>query len=666
MKQRDSLWLELAVKTERASETQQKLMRLVISLLVIALAFFNPCLLIGLFRSKHFAESIRTSNYRTENLYRAEYLADLFALVWTSRLKGTVSFDYLEDPPWARHVQQDEHEMGTGKYHPSWLNRRRFLASSIDLVRLGQANTFLESWDDLTATPQRPWWHWVIGICMIPCLTGVVWAPLLVLMSALSGAKDVLWIALGAALLGLIPCVWFMRDVAALLLRFRIMRRFCQESIPKSTPEIESCAACRATKTWAGLTWVAVFGVGALAALGVAVFQFPSDRELTDSERQLIQINLSNVRVYRRNLLRTFYEGDLLVYNAGNLVINELHVVCRRNSPKAKDTDTLYVKDLRTESVPYEGALLPQDTCTIHIDFAFNTRSSESEISVNLEGARTQDDGPFRPSDIEEFPNFYRSLITASDSDQVKLVANHPKALRRKAPNGLTGIHAVFATCKLPAINKLYQMGYGMLVTSDDGSTILHMAAVNPNPGVVEYAARLSPVNGESREGETALMRAAKTDHAANCSWLLAHGADPNLCRKDGMRPIELAILNNLGNIAAVLLRSGKVPRNDADPNGNCLMVQAFRRPSVIPILLASGLPIDQSNSKTGTTILMLAAEKHDILAQWLMEHGANPWKRDNTGRTAFDYAATAGFEENFDQMCKAAGLKGVVERNSK
>jgi len=50
------------------------------------------------------------------------------------------------------------------------------------------------------------------------------------------------------------------------------------------------------------------------------------------------------------------------------------------------------------------------------------------------------------------------------------------------------------------------------------------------------------PINIRTTGKETALHKAVRSNHRATCIWLMKHGADPNCCNGDGLRPSALTI----------------------------------------------------------------------------------------------------------------------------
>ncbi len=123
--------------------------------------------------------------------------------------------------------------------------------------------------------------------------------------------------------------------------------------------------------------------------------------------------------------------------------------------------------------------------------------------------------------------------------------------------------------------------------------------------------------------GETALHIVTQRRDVVWIRFLTAKGANPNIERKDGTSPLQIAA--NLGFIDGV------------------------------EALIRAGANVDQQND-AGETPLMSAVHRRDVaLVRLLLTNGANPDRSDNSGRTARDYAMLmAGNTQMLDAMKQA------------
>ncbi len=108
--------------------------------------------------------------------------------------------------------------------------------------------------------------------------------------------------------------------------------------------------------------------------------------------------------------------------------------------------------------------------------------------------------------------------------------------------------------------------------------------------------------------GETALILVAKRRDGTWLRFLLAKGADPAIADKQGMTPLMHAALLNFTDGATELL--------------------------------GAKAPIDQTNRRGETALILAVQTKNVAMVRLLVRAGANPAKADHaTGMSARDYA---------------------------
>lgn len=133
--------------------------------------------------------------------------------------------------------------------------------------------------------------------------------------------------------------------------------------------------------------------------------------------------------------------------------------------------------------------------------------------------------------------------------------------------------------------------------------------------------------------GETALLITVARRDVTYMSYLLSHGARPDIAGNDGRTPLMLAVEK--------------------------------RFPEGIDTLLAHGANVNQANSR-GETALMRAVQMQDVsMVRLLISNGADPRKRDSmAGMSARDYAERdarlPGMLEALDAAKPAAPAKAV------
>ncbi len=155
-----------------------------------------------------------------------------------------------------------------------------------------------------------------------------------------------------------------------------------------------------------------------------------------------------------------------------------------------------------------------------------------------------------------------------------------------------------------PAASQTRSEGYEFLKAVKDRDGNKATAALD-KPGSTVVNSR------DISSGESALHVVAQRRDATWLRFLLGKGANPNLADRNGVTPLQLAVI--LGWTEGVELLVGK------------------------------GASVEVPNA-AGETPLIAAIHRRDAaLVRALLKAGANPDRSDNSGRTARDYAALQG-----------------------
>lgn len=120
-------------------------------------------------------------------------------------------------------------------------------------------------------------------------------------------------------------------------------------------------------------------------------------------------------------------------------------------------------------------------------------------------------------------------------------------------------------------------------------------------------------------EGTTPLMRAARSGDAATMRILLAAGADPKLVTKDGNTALLFA--------AGVGYRDKNTRGTDAEAL------------EAVKLCLEQGLDLNQANNRGETALHGAANRGSDVLAKFLIDHGAKLDVKSKAGFTPLDIA---------------------------
>jgi Ankyrin repeats (many copies) len=154
----------------------------------------------------------------------------------------------------------------------------------------------------------------------------------------------------------------------------------------------------------------------------------------------------------------------------------------------------------------------------------------------------------------------------------------------------------------------------------------LNVAAMYGGVPDVEKILQRDPgaINAQDDEGMTPLAGAVVREQIGVMTFLLDHGADPNIPNMHGLTPLEQACGHDKGSsvVLAQLLLGAGANVNATDGDGETALHKAayYGNSDVIEILLAHGASINATN-KMGGTPLQVAGKPE--IAELLRQHGA-------------------------------------------
>jgi hypothetical protein len=164
------------------------------------------------------------------------------------------------------------------------------------------------------------------------------------------------------------------------------------------------------------------------------------------------------------------------------------------------------------------------------------------------------------------------------------------------------------------------------------GFTPLIWACAGANVELVQYLlTNGAAVDHRAADGTTALIVAAANGLTEAVRALVSRGADVT-ATKGGMKARQFAIERGQSDIVAMLERAESL-------GARLLQAASEGHDAAIRQLIAMGAPVNVTNER-GETALMLAARNGDLgLLQALLSRGADPSARDTQGRTVIDWA---------------------------
>jgi ankyrin repeat protein len=205
--------------------------------------------------------------------------------------------------------------------------------------------------------------------------------------------------------------------------------------------------------------------------------------------------------------------------------------------------------------------------------------------------------------------------------------------VNRATPDGTTPLHVAVRAGDMPRVQALLHAGANVnAATRYANVTPITLAAINGDAAMIDVLLKAgADPNTANGEGETVLMRAARTGNPQAVKALIDHGADVN-AHEGWFQQTALmwAAAQNHGDAARALIMAG------ADMNARAIV------PDIpIPTDNAGGLPSQAAN---GQTPLLYAARNGAIDAiRALADSGANLDLADRNGISPLSYALLNG-----------------------
>ncbi|MEO7714561.1 MAG: ankyrin repeat domain-containing protein [Capsulimonas sp.] len=151
-------------------------------------------------------------------------------------------------------------------------------------------------------------------------------------------------------------------------------------------------------------------------------------------------------------------------------------------------------------------------------------------VKVLLDGkANTEAKGNDQTTPLAHFCSYGRM-------DVVKLLLAHHANIESRDSFGMTPVLTAISAGNLPLVKFLIAQGANLFQTTDNRSTALHIASINPkNAPILRYLMQRGfEVNLKDGDGLTPLHVAVNYGSLENVKFLLAHGADIHTRAKDG------------------------------------------------------------------------------------------------------------------------------------
>lgn len=171
----------------------------------------------------------------------------------------------------------------------------------------------------------------------------------------------------------------------------------------------------------------------------------------------------------------------------------------------------------------------------------------------------------------------------------------------------------------------------------------LHEAAEAGNSELIQATLLrgTTPVDVRDGDGATPLLLAAFKGHVDAARCLIQWGAQIDAANERGYTPLMAAARDGRIEAVRLLLQHGaSVDRVDAEGLTPLIFAAGYSLdPSVLQELLRAGAGLDVQQPSGATAIMWAASMGLEKNVRVLLEHGADPKRRDSRGRSAFSEA---------------------------
>lgn len=223
----------------------------------------------------------------------------------------------------------------------------------------------------------------------------------------------------------------------------------------------------------------------------------------------------------------------------------------------------------------------------------------------------------------------------------------------------------------IEAVTSALKNGTDPNVKDKEGNTALIEAA---KEGRKDVAALLidkgADVNeGDARFGGTPLIWAALNGKTEMVGMLLEKGANLSAREKlNGLTPLlAAAVKGNTETVKFLLDKGASVHSKDGEGRTALMWAANAGRLETVKLLLDKGATLEATEEEKGMTALITAAMMgRTETVQLLLDHGADIEKKDKNGRTALMWAAQYGRADTVELLLnKGASLKAEDNRGN-
>ncbi|KAL8221265.1 UNVERIFIED_CONTAM: hypothetical protein K2H54_062983 [Gekko kuhli] len=142
-------------------------------------------------------------------------------------------------------------------------------------------------------------------------------------------------------------------------------------------------------------------------------------------------------------------------------------------------------------------------------------------------------------------------------------------------------------------------------------------------------------------------VKAVQCQHEFCASYLLQHGADPNVVDLNSNTALHFATSNSSLSVAEQLLEyNADVDAQNKDGNTPLILAVTGGNQEMAEFLLKKGASVHAKENSGRTPLMTAASNGDDALINLLIQYGADASDKDTNGWTAEDYALMGGYPQ--------------------
>ncbi|TAL28190.1 MAG: hypothetical protein EPN97_15160 [Alphaproteobacteria bacterium] len=194
-------------------------------------------------------------------------------------------------------------------------------------------------------------------------------------------------------------------------------------------------------------------------------------------------------------------------------------------------------------------------------------------------------------------------------------------------------------------------------------NALLEGAKAGDYAKVIEALANGARKTAVDNDGNTAVHLAVISGNRDIVQFMLGREFAADLANKSGFTPLSYAVAGKYAEIAGDLAAAGaNVNHAISGLKETLLMIAAYRDiPELVETLLKSGARVDEKDSNGVTAFMRAAGQGNLDCLRSLMDAGADPYLKSDTGNTAFAFAKRTGGAQAVE--CLNAYLTEYMER---